>query len=207
VQQRRNSRGLDAKLPLKEDTFNNTLTMAIENAIRTMQGLFESVSRLRLVRIRALIPLILFLGLASPVSAQKYDQKKGSDMVTKDGVDFLKIETKGCGFGQTCAFNVYDAQGNKAIIVTMESFKDPAAVNQSNTDGNVYFSTYIFPTLNTKAEYAYVRGKAEKLAKDIDSNELIRDGMLNEEAVNEFVLVNGMKFSHQRDGVIRVISR
>lgn len=46
-----------------------------------------------------------------------------------------------------------------------------------------------------------------KLAKDIDSNELIRDGVLNEEAVNEFVLVNGMKFSQQRDGIIRVISR
>jgi hypothetical protein len=181
--------------------------MAIENATHTLQRMFESVSRFQRVSVRALIALLLLLVAATPTTAQKYDQKKGSDMVTKNGVDFLKIETKGCGFGQTCAFNVYDAQGNKVIIVTMESFKDPAAVNQSNTDGNVFFSTYIFPTLNTKAEYAYVRGKAEKLAKDIDSNELIRDGMLNEEAVNEFVLVNGMKFSHQRDGVIRVISR
>lgn len=181
--------------------------MTIANATRTMKEMIGSASRSRLFRIRALIALLLLLVVAAPATAQKYDQKKGSDMVTKDGVDFLKIETKGCGFGQTCAFNVYDAQGNKVIIVTMESFKDPAAVNQSNTDGNVYFSTYIFPTLNSKAEYAYVRGKAEKLAKDIDSNELIRNGMLNEESVNEFVLVNGMKFSHQRDGVIRVISR
>lgn len=128
-------------------------------------------------------------------------------MVTKDGADYMRIETKGCGFGQTCAHHVYDAAGNKVIIVTIESFKDPAAVNQSNPNGNVFFGTYIFPTLNQKAEYAYARGKAAKLAKDIDSNELIRDGVLNEEAVNEFVLVNGMKFSQQRDGIIRVISR
>ncbi|HNI04118.1 MAG TPA: hypothetical protein PL010_05755 [Flavobacteriales bacterium] len=142
-----------------------------------------------------------------PTAAQKYDQKKGSEMVTKDGVDFLRIETKGCGFSPMCSFNVYDAEGNKVIIVTVENFKDPAAVNQSNPEGIVRFSTYSFPTLDKQAEYAMFRIKAEKVAKEIDSNELILDGKLNEEAVNAFVLVHGMKFSQQRESIIRVISR
>ena len=169
--------------------------------------IIDPTDRFSLICVQHLLLWLFFLGVEVPATAQKYDQEKDSDMVTKDGVDHMRVETKGCGFGQTCAFNIYDSAGNKVIIVTMESFVDPAAVSQSNTKGTVNFSTYIFPTLNIKAEYAYVRGKAVKLAKDVDSNELMRDGMLNEEAVNEFVLVNGMKFSHQRDGVIRVISR
>ncbi len=181
--------------------------MAIESATCTMKEIIDPAHWFRLVCVRYLMPLIFFLGVVVPSSAQKYDQKKYSDIVTKDGVDYLKIETKGCGFGQQCAFHIYDAAGTKVIIVTMESFEDPAAVSKSDPEGTVRFSTYIFPTLEKKAEYAYVRGKAHKLVKDIDSNELIRDGMLNEEAVNEFVLVNGMKFSQQRDGIIRVISR
>lgn len=155
----------------------------------------------------SLLSLLLALGTAIPANAQKYDQAKDSDMVTKDGVDFLRIATQGCGFGAICSHTVYDAAGNKVIIVTVESFKDPAAVNQSNPNGNVSFSTYTFPTLSKQAEYPYVRAKAKKVAMDIDSNELIRDGKLNEEAVNTFVLVNGMKFSQQRESIIRVISR
>jgi hypothetical protein len=181
--------------------------MTIANVTLTMKEMIGSASRSRLVRIRALIPLILFLGLIVPATAQKYEQAKDSDMVTKDGKDYLKVETKGCGFDATCTHYVYDAAGTKVIIVTIDSFKDPAEVKQSNPNGNVTFSTYIFPTLDKRAEYAYVRGKAEKLVKDIDSNDLIIDGLLNEEAVNEFVLINGMRFSQQRDGVIRVISR
>jgi len=182
-------------------------SMSTKTAIRTKKEIIDPLHRFRLCCVRSFIALLLLLGAALPATAQKYDQKKDSDMVTKDGADYMRIETKGCGFGQTCAHHVYDAAGNKVIIVTIESFKDPAEVKQSNPSGNVTFSTYIFPTLDKKAEYAYVRAKAEKLAKDIDSNELIQDGLLNEEAVNEFVLVNGMKFSQQRDGIIRVISR
>lgn len=157
--------------------------------------------------LRNIAVLALVLGTAVSGTAQKYDQKKDSEIVTKDGVDYLRIETKGCGFTPDCAHHVYDAEGKKIIIVMIESFKDPAAVNQSNRDGNVSFSTYLFPTLDKKAEYVYVRAKADKLTKDIDRNDLIQDGLLNEEAVNEFILVNGMKFSQQRDGIIRVISR
>lgn len=167
----------------------------------------DPLSGFRLCCVRPLIALVLLLGAVVPATAQKYDQAKDSDMVTKDGKDYLKVETKGCGFDATCTHYVYDATGTKVIIVTIDSFKDPAEVKQSNPNGNVTFSTYIFPTLDKRAEYAYVRGKAEKLVKDIDSNDLIIDGLLNEEAVNEFVLINGMRFSQQRDGVIRVISR
>lgn len=169
--------------------------------------IIDPADRVSLICVRHLLLWLFFLGLAVPATAQKYDQAKDSDMVTKDGKDYLKVETKGCGFDATCTHYVYDAAGAKVIIVTIDSFKDPAEVKQSNPNGNVTFSTYIFPTLDKRAEYAYVRGKAEKLVKDIDSNDLINEGLLNEEAVNEFVLINGMRFSQQRDGVIRVISR
>ena len=105
-----------------------------------------------------------------------------------------------------CSFNIYDADGDRVIIVTMESFKDPAAVNQSNPEGYVRYSTYVFPTLDQKAEYAIVRSKPEKLVKDIDNNTLIEGGKLSSESVNEFVLVNGSKFSEQRSQIIRVIT-
>lgn len=184
-----------------------TPPMNYESVIRSMKTIIAHSHRVRAITLRHLVPLLLVFGMTMPTMAQKYEQKKGSDMVTKNGVDYLRIETKGCGFGQPCTFHVFDATGQKVIIITMESFKDPAEVGPNDRDGQVYFSTYHFPTLDKKAEYASVRSKAEKLAKDIDSNGLFNDGILNEEAVNEFVLVNGSKFSQRRDNIIRVISR
>jgi len=181
--------------------------MTMYHAISRMSVNFEPAHSLLRISLRAVIPLFLILGAATTSTAQKYEQKKGSDMVTKDGKEFLRMETKGCGFGQPCTFHVYDAAGTKVIIITMESFKDPAEVGPNDREGWVYFSTYYFPTLDKKAEYAFVRSKADKLAKDIDSNGLFQDGFLNMEAVNEFVLVNGTKFSQRRDNIIRVISR
>lgn len=150
--------------------------------------------------------LSVMVGLPLLTSAQKYKYDKKAEVVSKDGAAYLKVEKKGCGIGQLCSFNVYDDAGNKIMIVTMESFKDPAAVNQSNPEGYVRYSTYVFPTLDQKAEYAIVRSKPEKLVKDIDNNALIKEGKLNEESVNEFVLVNGSKFSEQRSQIIRVIT-
>ncbi len=172
-----------------------------------MSNVLHKMGRSVATSSRALAIGLLLLCASAPAFAQKFNQEKGSDMVTKDGAEYVRIETKGCGFGQLCSFNVLDATGNKVIIITMESFKDPATVMPSNPDGMVHFSTYTFPTLEKKAEYAYVRGKAVKLARDLDANDLIQNGTLNEKAANEFILVNGTKFSQQRESIIRVISR
>ena len=165
------------------------------------------MSAMRSIFVSVFLSLFVLFGsdaIAQKKDKYKYDEK--TEMVSKNGSDYAKVTRRGCGFNAECIMSVFDAAGEKAIIVSMHSYVDPAAKSSSNPKGNVYYAEYLFPKLEKRAEYNMVRNKPDKLMKDIDKNGLMKDGKLDQAAAEEFVMIHGMKFSQERDRIIKVIT-
>lgn len=128
--------------------------------------------------------------------SQNVDFDKKTKLVLVDGNPSFKIEKTDCGFGMVeCHFDIFDSTGKKQIRINFREFNSPVEVSQSNPKGNVTYFEYIFLESRQKAEVNFYNLKELKLAKDIVKNGLMKNGMLNKDAVDEFVLVHGTPFS------------
>jgi hypothetical protein len=142
-----------------------------------------------------LLSLIL---IPSFLSAQKpkYDEK--TRIVSLDGKDQFKLDRTGCGFGMVdCHYDVYDLEDKKLFRINFREFNSPVEVSSSNPKGRVTYFEFVFLASRQKAEVEEAGLKQERVAKLILANNLVRDGKLNELAVDEFILVNGTRFSER----------
>lgn len=144
--------------------------------------------------------LLLFCILLNhTLTAQKVEVDK-AHRLTVDGQLYAFIEKDGCGFGSpTCGFTVQDSSGKKVLVIRLEEFNDLAERKPSNTQGRVTYLSFVFLESKQKAEIGLFSLKTEKVAKMIVKNELFKDGKLNQEAVDNFVLINGTPFSKRRE--------
>lgn len=143
-----------------------------------------------------LLLVTLVLLSTSVLFAQKPKYNKKRNEVTVDGEHVFNI-IRTCDNGQNCRFDVFDLSGNKVMRINFLSFKSPVEVTTSNPTGNVDYLEFIFLESEQKAEYSIAPIHPKRVAAIIVSNGLIQNGELNEEAVNEFILTNGTRFSER----------
>lgn len=142
--------------------------------------------------------LTLFILLTSITSllAQKPKYDKKTNEVSVEGEHVFNI-IRTCDFGQNCRFDVYDLAEERVMRINFLSFKSPVEVSSSNPTGNVDYLEFIFLESGKKAEYSIAPIHPKRVAAIIVSNNLIEEGKLNEEAVDEFILTNGTRFSER----------
>ena len=146
---------------------------------------------------------ILICLVALGASAQKekvevdYDKKAGIVTVNESPV-FKVIEEKSSAFPGMRDYTIESLDGKKLMILIYNSYKDYHEVSQYNKDGSVSYYEVAFLNENKdKAEIRYNLFKS--IMKLIYTNDLIKDGKLDKEAVDVFVMKNGSKFSELRD--------
>jgi hypothetical protein len=140
--------------------------------------------------------LIIILTSTSVLFAQKpkYDKKTNEVSVAGEHV-FNIIRT--CYNGQDCYFDVFDLSGKKVIRINFLSFRSPVEVTNNNPTGNVDYLEFIFLDSGKKAESSIAPFHPKRVAAIIVNNNLIINGELNEEAMDEFILTNGTRFSER----------
>ena len=78
------------------------------------------------------------------LSGQEVDYNKKNNEVRIDGVYSFKIIKHGCGFEPDCYFDIYDKDEVKVLKIVYKSFKSPVEISQSNPEGIVRYSQFIF---------------------------------------------------------------
>jgi len=139
----------------------------------------------------ALLFAVPFFGIAQDV-----DFDKKTDEVIVDGSKVFKIERSGCGFGSVdCHYDILDLEGNKLFKVNYRDFNSPVEVSKANPQGTVRYFEFVFFSSKQKAETDFTGIKEIHLAKFIVKNKLVKDGKINQPAVDEFVFSAGTPFA------------
>jgi hypothetical protein len=142
--------------------------------------------------------IILFAFVILPFCAftQDVDFDKKTNELTIDGKPAFKIEREGCGFGDIeCYYKMLDLNGKFLFRANMREFNSPVEVSQSNPKGRVIYLEFVFPETKQKAEIVFPGIKSEKVGKVIVKNGLIKDGALDQKAIDDFVFNSGTPFS------------
>ncbi|MNY22517.1 hypothetical protein D3C86_1561350 [compost metagenome] len=79
-----------------------------------------------------------------------------------------------------------------------QDFNDSREVNNSNKNGRVTYFQVTFYHDKQQCEINPNMATYKGIAKCIVENDLIKDDAIDQEAENNFVLINGMKFSEQK---------
>lgn len=149
----------------------------------------------------------LFFILAMTVTfysatAQKIEVKK--DKVLSNNKTYLLFEKDGCSTfsGSNCTYFISDTSGNREIVINYRTYQDPLKRSELNTTGIVNYFEVVFLKSRQKAEVEASTFKVEKtLMTKLVKGKLFEKGALNEEAVDDFVLVNGTEFSNRRANI------
>lgn len=138
----------------------------------------------------------MLLLVSGSILAQKTTHDKKTNEVAVDGEHVFNL-VRTCDNGQNCRFDVFDLSGKKVIRINFLSFKSPVEITKSNPNGTVNYLEFIFLDSERKAEYSVAPIHPKRVAAIIVNNQLIQDGVLNEAAMNEFILTNGTRFSER----------
>ena len=141
--------------------------------------------------------LILMASLATFAQKEKtdldYDKKTGIVSVNEAPVfkvDEEKSNTEPGGKDYT----IKSLDGKNLILLVIHSYKDWHEVSKYNPDGRVnYYTVRFFDEKKSTCEIGYDFFKKEM--KKIHTADLIKDGKLDDSAVEIFVMKNGTKFS------------
>lgn len=138
----------------------------------------------------------LFLIGAVSLNAQK--AKKGyafdDDILSKDGVALFKL-TKSksnmhLGYNDV---TISSLDGERLIFCQVIEFADPAVT----TTGKSQYYEMTFLDNGGKTEVRWYM-KMKNFAEMLADNNLIKDGELDSDAVQQFILINGAKYSKRR---------
>ncbi|MBS1643625.1 MAG: hypothetical protein JST36_01175 [Bacteroidetes bacterium] len=137
------------------------------------------------------------LVLSLNIWAQSVDVE--NDEILEAGQAIARIEKEGCGaFSHSCNFYISDLSGSQLITVVGADLKDPDRASSGNPDGKVSFLRISFTGRDEIAEIrnpSLMATRAKDVAKSIIKAKLIKDGKLDESAVNNFIRANGTRFT------------
>ncbi len=120
-----------------------------------------------------------------------------NDTVTVDGKNVFILEPMKAGLGIRNYF-IKDLSGKKLAFLKYESYKDPKEISSGNPNGNVTYLQYTFLESKQTAETRYFL-KQNNLAEFLIEQKLVQDGVITEEAEQEFILVNGNPYTLKRN--------
>ena len=139
-----------------------------------------------------LIALLLAVGTTAFAQRQKVSVGKDGEMIV-NGDTVAYIEKEGCKLLSTeCVFTIVDANDDLLITVRQESFTDRERRSREFPDGTP--TAYLVFSFRGSDEVAEVDSpflpKEASIAK-----RLIKDRQLDPEAVRQFIIANGTRFS------------
>ncbi|MDD2476569.1 MAG: hypothetical protein PHI32_11735 [Dysgonamonadaceae bacterium] len=107
------------------------------------------------------------------------------------------------------AYTLYNLNNEKLAVFNAQFYSDSKQITPGNPQGRIGYFDITF--LNEEMDKCEIRivGAKKQLAQLIISEELVKEGKLNEPAVKQFCRINGMKFSEdrQRSGATIIINR
>ncbi|CAN5917299.1 hypothetical protein BH11BAC7_BH11BAC7_14960 [soil metagenome] len=140
--------------------------------------------------------ILLFLTATLTVSAQKQKITLDDDTIMVDGQQYGILEKKmGVGFHYT----VRSMDGKELMYLLFLEFNDPSEINSANPKGNVPYFEVTFLGSGKKCEIPTATKKG--LAKMIVENNLLKGNDVDAEAEKRFILINGTKFSEQKQSL------
>lgn len=146
---------------------------------------------------------LMLLALFVTTQAQKekiklaYNKKTGIVSTETEPV-FKVLEEKSAQLPTAKNYTIQNLEGKNLFILACNVFEDARERSQSNPSGEViYYEVTFLNEKKDKVEIAY--NTFMNIMKVIYHSDLIKDGKLNPEAVELFVIKNGNKFGVQRD--------
>lgn len=143
--------------------------------------------------------LLVLALIVCAFSTNSFSQKKkveiDGDTIKVNGAAYALI------FRKTPAAPVYTIKsldGTPLMNWQFLDFNDPREVSNSNPKGRVTYFQVTFYNDKQQCEINPNMSNYKSVAKCIVDNELIKDGAIDQEVENNFVLVHGMKFSEQK---------
>ncbi len=133
--------------------------------------------------------LIIILLAFTTTRAQKI--KIDSGKIYTDEKVYAIMEKDGCkAFAATCQYTIKNTDNKPVLVIKFENEKVETERKPANPDGNVFYANFIFLGSKQKAQKARIRMKEEKVAEEIVKAHLFANGQLDQEAADNFVLVN-----------------
>ena len=140
---------------------------------------------------------ILLIGFQTLSFAQKQKVTLDEDTIKVNGISYAILDkSAGLGFD----FKVKSLDGKDLFFLKFLDFNNPSRITSGNPKGRVTYFEATFFNDGKKCEVDATGGK-KSVAKMIVENDLIKDNAVNESAENTFVLINGMKFSEERNNM------
>lgn len=139
----------------------------------------------------------LFVAFSATLFAQKQKITVDEDTIKVDGTAYAIIEKKS---GMTYDFTIKSMTGTPLMYWQFQEFNNPNKVNNSNPHGRVTYFQITFFNDKQQCEASPVATK-KGIAKMIVESELISNQGINQEAENNFVLIQGSKFTEEKKTV------
>lgn len=148
-----------------------------------------------------LIALLLFVPGVVSAQKDKIEINKKTEVVSIDGIPAFILEGKNMGNTQI----LKGIDGQRLAVFQVMDYYDSKHISSGNPKGRVtyYDVTFLNEALD-KCEIP-VGGFKKQLAKYILDYNLVKDKVLDEEAVKQFVAIHGMKFSDEKNRSTTVI--
>lgn len=145
--------------------------------------------------------------ITTGVFAQKADVK--NDQIIYEGKAIAQVEKDGCGaLSPSCNFYISSLSGEPLITVVALDMTDPEQANAGNPEGKVHFLRFSFTGFDDVAEIrnpAMLNTRPKDVAQSIVKARLIKEGTLDETAVENFIRANGTRFTDRQKSIKSII--
>jgi hypothetical protein len=146
----------------------------------------------------------IILSLFLVWSAIGFTQKIKIDKTNTVFVDGeAKFILEGQNWGNTEILK--NLNGERLAIFNTQDYYDSKHITQGNPKGRVVYFDVTFMNDDMDKCETPINGFKKTLAKEIISNELVKDGALNEKAVKQYVSIHGKRFSEEKNRSTTVI--
>lgn len=139
--------------------------------------------------------LTFIICISSAAFSQKQKITVEDDVIMVDGTPYAKLEKKNPA---APTYTVKSLDGTVLMNWQFLDFNDPKEVTSGNPSGRVTYFQVTFFGDKQQCEINPPMANSKAIAKCIVENDLIAGNTINQESENNFVLVNGMKFSQQK---------
>lgn len=130
-----------------------------------------------------LMLLFPFLGFAQKVETN-------DSLILVDNARYVRFEKEGHGAFQIKKYTFYDNAGKAALLITWKGSSSPSEISRASPRGEFMYAEFIFFQSKQKAHLRYQSDKTSAIAKLVVKNKLFKDGQIDQEAVDNFVLIN-----------------
>ncbi len=127
--------------------------------------------------------------------AQKQKITLDDDTIKVNGISYALIEKSS---GMSFNFRIKSLEGKDLINFQFQEYNNPNKVQSSNPKGRVTYYEVSFLNDGQKCETSSP-GTKKGVAKMVVENNLVKEKEVNYEGENSFVMINGMKFSEERN--------